>query len=305
MPKISVYRGRTHLFDHWVEKPEVVIGRSPEVEVPLDSPAASRRHARIVRRAGSYILEELGAKNGVFVNGQFCTIKTLEDGDSIEIADHILVFHRPKSEIKEERDKEKPQAGSAFKIGQHELSRMMDDEKKGDSVVVRDHLKVAGAGQTTAVSPQELERMLQDMKTKLQAHLELLGEGGQHVRHPLEKSRYVLGFEDGVDVRLGSRRLWPWGRRAAALESLPDGSHQLVRLSPWIRIRVNGEKADERVLADKDLIEIGSARLRYLGKADIGTRKPVAPQKGAGGAKATLGRAGPAGKASAPGGRGR
>ena len=52
MPKISVYRGRTHLFDHWIEKPTVVIGRSSEAEIPLDSPAASRKHCRIVRRKG-------------------------------------------------------------------------------------------------------------------------------------------------------------------------------------------------------------------------------------------------------------
>ncbi len=69
MPKVSVYRGRTHLFDHWIEKPEVILGRSADADVPLDSPVASRKHCRIVKKQGSYIPEEIGAKNGLFYFG--------------------------------------------------------------------------------------------------------------------------------------------------------------------------------------------------------------------------------------------
>ncbi len=130
MPKVSVYRGRNHLFDHWIEKDSVVIGRSADADIPLDSPAASRQHCRIVRKQGVYVLEEMGAKNGLFVNGQYCNVKRLRNGDSIEIADHVLLFRRTREEAEAEKD-----AGNAYRIGAQAIDQAMT-VRKGDSLGV-------------------------------------------------------------------------------------------------------------------------------------------------------------------------
>jgi pSer/pThr/pTyr-binding forkhead associated (FHA) protein len=271
VPKISVYRGRTHLFDHWIEKTEVVIGRSAEADVPLDSPAASRRHCRVVRRKGSYFLEELGAKNGLFVNGRFCNVKRLEDGDRIEIADHILAFSRPRSEMRQEKAVSRNEAGAAFKIGSHDIDRMM--KGKGDSGMVRQDLQAQGSAKaTTAVSPDQLAKLMEEMQKKLKAHLEVLADDGRHVRHALEDTSYLLGFTDTCGIHLGSRP-WPWGRIAAKVQRLPDDSHKLQRVSRWVGIKVDGEKlTGVHILADGNVVQIGGIKLRYLARAKIGKK---------------------------------
>jgi hypothetical protein len=46
---------------------EQIVGREPGLDVCLDSPKVSRRHARITIRGGRTWLEDLGSKNGSFV----------------------------------------------------------------------------------------------------------------------------------------------------------------------------------------------------------------------------------------------
>jgi DNA-binding NtrC family response regulator len=47
----------------------VVFGRAPESTVPIQHDSVSRQHARVVRRRADIIVEDLGSRNGTFVNG--------------------------------------------------------------------------------------------------------------------------------------------------------------------------------------------------------------------------------------------
>jgi DNA-binding winged helix-turn-helix (wHTH) protein len=49
---------------------EHVLGRDPTAEICLDSSTVSRRHARIRVAGDQAVLEDLGSKNGTFLNGQ-------------------------------------------------------------------------------------------------------------------------------------------------------------------------------------------------------------------------------------------
>lgn len=55
---------------------ENVLGRDPEAEVFLDDAAVSRRHARITVRGSRATLEDLGSKNGTFLDGKRVTAPT-------------------------------------------------------------------------------------------------------------------------------------------------------------------------------------------------------------------------------------
>jgi len=72
----------------WVlSRPLVVIGRSNDCHVVVDDRQASRHHARITQTEDGYVLEDLGSKNGTYLNGQPLTVPTvLKDGDEIGIA---------------------------------------------------------------------------------------------------------------------------------------------------------------------------------------------------------------------------
>jgi DNA-binding winged helix-turn-helix (wHTH) protein len=72
---------------------ENVMGRVPEAVVTLTSDLASRRHARIVVGDDRAVLEDLGSKNGTFLNGARVDGPTpLQDGDEITIGRRSFVF---------------------------------------------------------------------------------------------------------------------------------------------------------------------------------------------------------------------
>jgi DNA-binding winged helix-turn-helix (wHTH) protein len=65
---------------------ENVLGRVEEGAVWLDSPAVSRRHARIVVEGDRAVLEDLGSKNGTFLRGRRITApELLADGDELRV----------------------------------------------------------------------------------------------------------------------------------------------------------------------------------------------------------------------------
>jgi len=47
-----------------------VIGRGVECDVVIKDSKASRKHCRLVRKDDGFLLEDLGSKNGTFVDGK-------------------------------------------------------------------------------------------------------------------------------------------------------------------------------------------------------------------------------------------
>jgi len=53
------------------------IGRDPKCDVPLDFPMVSWRHARLTREGGGILVEDLGSRNGTYVDGVRISAKVL------------------------------------------------------------------------------------------------------------------------------------------------------------------------------------------------------------------------------------
>ena len=76
---------------HPVGEGPIVIGRSSEAHVQLESVRVSRRHAELSRSTdGGWIIRDLGSRNGTRVNGQPISEHTLAKGDRIEIGGFVL-----------------------------------------------------------------------------------------------------------------------------------------------------------------------------------------------------------------------
>jgi pSer/pThr/pTyr-binding forkhead associated (FHA) protein len=70
-----------------------VIGRAPEASIQIELPGVSRHHARISVVGGRATIEDLGSKNGTFVNGQrISTPVALAAADEIRVGGAILTF---------------------------------------------------------------------------------------------------------------------------------------------------------------------------------------------------------------------
>jgi len=75
-----------------VLKDQARVGRSPVNEVALPFAGVSTFHARVFREGERWFVEDLGSKNGTFVNEEPQSRCELHDGDVIGIADYDLVF---------------------------------------------------------------------------------------------------------------------------------------------------------------------------------------------------------------------
>ncbi len=66
--------------------PVMVIGRSTETEVALNDTFLSLEHARLERRNGVWVLEDLNSTNGTLLNGfEVRALTEVNDGDVIRV----------------------------------------------------------------------------------------------------------------------------------------------------------------------------------------------------------------------------
>jgi hypothetical protein len=69
----------------------VVLGRSPEADIPLDDPYASEFHLRLNNREGKLVLTDLGSTNGTYVNGRRVTTPVdLNRGDAVQVGKTVM-----------------------------------------------------------------------------------------------------------------------------------------------------------------------------------------------------------------------
>jgi len=76
---------------HPLNQPVTVLGRGTDVDLRIDDPSVSRRHAE-VRIGPSPMIADLGSTNGIVVNGQHTTQAPLQDGSTIVLGSTTIVF---------------------------------------------------------------------------------------------------------------------------------------------------------------------------------------------------------------------
>lgn len=73
---------------------ELVVGRSRKSDVSIREPSISRQHVKLVVRAGSITVHDLGSSNGTFHNGSRVTDRAeLLDGDHLSLGEAELIVH--------------------------------------------------------------------------------------------------------------------------------------------------------------------------------------------------------------------
>ena len=73
---------------------DLTLGRSPDNDCVLAHDSVSRRHARLFNDGGRWIVEDLGSKNGVRVNGSRVERAELADDQWLAIGDVFCEFER-------------------------------------------------------------------------------------------------------------------------------------------------------------------------------------------------------------------
>src|SRR5215218_6153863 len=95
MPRLCVESGAEAGMVYPVHEDAVTIGRSASSTIQIVDKRVSRHHAVLRATRDSYVFEDLGSKNGTFLNDKPLTGRVkLNVGDRLQIGDTVLAFVR-------------------------------------------------------------------------------------------------------------------------------------------------------------------------------------------------------------------
>ena len=94
MPMLSVTLPGGGVESRVLGAEQLSLGRGPENEVVLDTPFVSRRHAIVAPTANGYSIQDLGSKNGTWVNGNRLGAdpQNLSTGDTIVLGNNQVMI---------------------------------------------------------------------------------------------------------------------------------------------------------------------------------------------------------------------
>jgi type II secretory pathway predicted ATPase ExeA len=90
---IEIFADGELVAEHSFPLGRIIIGRSPDNEIFIDSKFVSRHHAQLVSDDGGCVVEDLNSTNGVFLREKQVKKYRLRDGDRLSIGVHELVYH--------------------------------------------------------------------------------------------------------------------------------------------------------------------------------------------------------------------
>jgi len=70
----------------------IVIGRTPDNDLQIDSKFISRHHCQIVTQAESCVIEDLNSTNGIYVHSKRVRRHNLNDGDVVQVGQHEIMY---------------------------------------------------------------------------------------------------------------------------------------------------------------------------------------------------------------------
>jgi general secretion pathway protein A len=70
----------------------LVIGRTPDNDLQIDSKFISRHHCQIVTQTDSCLIEDLNSTNGIYVQSKRVRRYNLNDGDVVQVGQHEIMY---------------------------------------------------------------------------------------------------------------------------------------------------------------------------------------------------------------------
>jgi general secretion pathway protein A len=83
--------GRT-VVERELKPGRMVIGRTPDNDLQIDSKFISRHHCQIVTQQDSCVIEDLNSTNGIYVQSKRVRRHNLNDGDVVQVGQHEVMY---------------------------------------------------------------------------------------------------------------------------------------------------------------------------------------------------------------------
>ena len=90
--RILLASGGTTLLERELRPGRLVIGRTPDNDLQIDSKFISRHHCQIVTQPHSCLIEDLNSTNGIYVKSKRVRRHNLNDGDVVLVGQHEIMY---------------------------------------------------------------------------------------------------------------------------------------------------------------------------------------------------------------------
>jgi pSer/pThr/pTyr-binding forkhead associated (FHA) protein len=184
-----------------------IMGRSPNCNLPLDEPLASREHANVTFESGAFWVVDNGSRNGTMLNDEkITTKKELRDGDEIGIGATRIKFVLDKSSG-DDLDDDKTRVASAADLKEEAPGQAVVQKKDIGDFDVKLRITegpLAGGSFRNWESPLTIGRGLSNNVVLVDdaistAHAQVVQEGNDYFIEDLKSSNGT--FLDGVKVQ--------------------------------------------------------------------------------------------------------
>jgi pSer/pThr/pTyr-binding forkhead associated (FHA) protein len=210
---------------------EITIGRQEGNTIRLTERNVSRKHAKLLKANGSFLVEDLRSYNGVKVNGRRIEAQAkLAAGDQISIGDYLLALQ-------------------------------LDAQVAPGTEV---------AGQATAVVANPIPHDAATAMIQAPAHpapparIVMLTPPAPGAEFALSKDVIRIGRAEDLDAWVNHRSI---SREHAEIRH-DDNVYTVVDLGSANGVRVNGRDVRNAVLQSGDVIELGQVRFRFVGTGE-------------------------------------
>jgi len=226
----------------------VIIGRDVDGRGLVIDEGVSRRHMRVSRQAdGTHLAEDLGSRNGTYVNGQRIEAAPLQSGDKVAVGSGtILLFTRNDRYEEQVVRAQKMQALGQLAGGvAHDFNNLVlailgnvDYLKARDENVPADVDECLGEIETAARRAAQLTRQLLSFARKREAVMEpvdipaLIHEATTLLRRTVARNiEFITDVKPGLTVIGDSAQLLQVLINAGinAGQAMADGGHLLIR----------------------------------------------------------------------------
>jgi general secretion pathway protein A len=90
--RILLASGGKTVLERQLTPGRLVIGRTPDNDLQIDSKFISRHHCQIVTQLDSCVIEDLNSTNGIFVQSKRVRRHNLNDGDVVQVGQHEVMY---------------------------------------------------------------------------------------------------------------------------------------------------------------------------------------------------------------------
>ncbi len=90
--RILIAHGGKTALERELKPGRLVIGRTPDNDLQIDSKFISRHHCQIVTQTNACVVEDLNSTNGIFVQSKRVRRHNLNDGDVVQVGEHEIMY---------------------------------------------------------------------------------------------------------------------------------------------------------------------------------------------------------------------